>query len=102
LAVPGATITVTQGDKKFTVTTDEAGRYRFDDLPDGEWTIDISLQCFAPTHADVTITPQTAPGKWELTLLPTQQLIALAKPEPPDTPAQSTLQAATTPARSED
>ena len=94
LAVPGATITATQGDRKFSVTSDETGRYRFDDLRDGQWTIEISLQCFAPIHVDVAIPPRTAAGKWELKLLPIQELMALAKPEQPDAPAQSTLPAA--------
>src|SRR5206468_7968743 len=93
LAVPGATITATQGEKKFTVTSDDGGRYRFDDLPDGKWTMEITLQCFAPIRADVAITPHTAPGKWELTLLPIQELMALARQERPDAPAQSTLPA---------
>lgn len=81
--VPGATITATQGAKKFTVTSDEGGRYRFDDLTDGPWTIEVSLQCFATIHAQVTVAPNTAPGKWELKLLPMDQLKALAKPGPP-------------------
>ncbi len=96
LPVPGATITATQGDKKLAITSDESGRYRFDDLPDGQWKIEVTLQCFASIHADVTIAPQTTPGKWELTLLPRQELLALAKPERPETPAQPALQAAVT------
>src|ERR1700759_2902852 len=82
LPLPGATITAIQGDKRLAITSDESGRYRFDDLPDGQWNIEIALQCFAPIHADVTISPQTAPGRWELTLLPIEELLALARPEP--------------------
>ena len=95
LPVPGATIAATQGAKKFTVTSDQAGQYRFDDLPDGQWAIEISLQCFVPIHADVTITPTAVPGKWELTLLPRQELAALARPQPADTPGLSRIQPAT-------
>ena len=96
LPVPGATITAIQREKKFTITSDESGRYRFDDLPDGQWNIEITLQCFAPIHADVTIALQTAPGKWELTLLPMPELLALAKPERPVAPTQPAVQAAAT------
>src|SRR5258708_36993641 len=91
-AVPGATITAIQGAKKITVTSDEGGRYRFDDLPDGQWTIGISLQCFATIHAEVTVAANTAAGKWELTLLPPDELKALAKPVQPGLTTQPTLQ----------
>ena len=92
LPLPGATVTATQGEKKITVTSDEAGRYRFDDLPDGPWTIEISLQCFAPIRAEVAITPQTTPGRWELKLLPVHELMALARPQSAEMPAAPTTQ----------
>ncbi len=76
--VPGATITATQGSRKFTVTSDEGGLYRFTDLADGEWKIEIVMQCFATIHGDVTIAAKTPPGKWALTLLPVEELKALA------------------------
>ena len=37
LAVPGATVTATQGDKKLAAVTDPQGIYSFADLPDGVW-----------------------------------------------------------------
>src|SRR3954470_4129731 len=37
-AVPGATVTVSQGDKKFVTSTDAQGTYQLPDLPDGTWT----------------------------------------------------------------
>ena len=92
LPVPGATITATQGDKKFTVTSDEAGRFRFEDLPDGQWAIEITLQCFAPVRADVAVTPQTSPGEWELKLLPVEQLMAMARPQSPEMGAAPSTQ----------
>src|SRR5947207_8648544 len=96
LPVPGVTITAVHGEKKFTVTSDESGRYSFDDLPDGQWNIEVSLQCFAPIRADVTIALQTVPGKWELTLLPMPELLAVAKPERPEIAAPPNVQAAAT------
>ena len=33
--VPGATVTVTQGDKRFSTVTDRQGLYQFADLADG-------------------------------------------------------------------
>jgi hypothetical protein len=82
LPLPGATITASHGADRFTVTSDQSGRYRFEDLPDGDWSIDISMQCFAPIHAGVTVTANSAPGAWELKLLSAEQLLALAKPAP--------------------
>ena len=37
LPVPGATVTATQGSKKFVAVSDAQGRYSFPDLPDGTW-----------------------------------------------------------------
>jgi hypothetical protein len=96
LPVPGATITATQGTKTFTVTSDEGGVYRFADLTDGTWKIQISLQCFATLDPEVTIAPNTPPGKWEMKLLPVDELKALAaKVLPPPAPVPA-LQTATT------
>src|SRR5580700_5086898 len=96
LPVPGATITATQGSKTISVTSDEGGVFHFDDLPDGQWKIEVVMQCFQTIDADVTIAPNMSAAKWELKLLPSDQLQALAKAPPPQPKApQPTLQAAT-------
>jgi len=114
LPLPGATIRATRGADVFTATSDQSGHYRFDNLPDGPWTVEISMQCFAPLHADVMIAPETAPGTWEMKLLPADQLMAqaklavpAAKPEAasvkPQTPAAAKAEATpdpSTPSRS--
>src|SRR6202522_330086 len=74
LPAPGATIIAMQGDKHFTVLSDERGFYRFADLPDGAWKLEISLPGFTAIHAEVTISAQTAPGKFELAMLPLDEL----------------------------
>ncbi|RXH58890.1 TonB-dependent receptor [Granulicella sibirica] len=79
LALPGATITATQGTKKLSTVSDSAGNYTFADLPDGPWKIDVEMQLFTPLHADITIAPATSPGKYDLTLLPIDQLLAQTK-----------------------
>ncbi len=83
LPVPGATITATEGSKTFSVTSDEGGAFHFDDLPDGQWKIEITMLCFQTRDADVTIAPKMAAAKYELKLLPTDQLKALATAPPP-------------------
>ena len=79
LPVPGATITASQGAKKFTTTTDQGGVYNFADLADGSWKIEIEMQCFKPIEADVTVTANTPAGKWELAVLPMDELMARTK-----------------------
>jgi len=79
LPVPGATITATQGAKKYTTTSDQGGVYNFDDLPDGKWKIDVEMQCFSTLRTEVTITPNMPPGKWELAPLSMDELMARTK-----------------------
>ncbi|MGD0630998.1 MAG: carboxypeptidase-like regulatory domain-containing protein, partial [Terracidiphilus sp.] len=79
LPVPGATITATQGAKKFTTTSDQGGVYNFDDLSDGRWKIVVEMQCFAKIEADVEVTPNMASAKFELTVLPMDELMARTK-----------------------
>ncbi len=79
LPVPGVTVTATQGAKKVSVVSDPGGLYDFPDLADGAWKIEIEMQCFTTIHADVTVAPNMAAGKWELTLLPLDQLMARTK-----------------------
>ena len=66
LPLPGATVTATQGTKKLTTISDQGGVYRFDDLPDGHWKIEIEMQCFSTIHTEVTVASSTAAGKFEL------------------------------------
>src|ERR1035437_4559580 len=77
--VPGATITATQGTKKFTTVTDQGGLYNFADLPDCAWKIEVEMQRFSTIQADVNVSPQTPAAKWELTLLPLDQIMARTK-----------------------
>jgi len=79
LPVPGATVTATQGTKKITTSSDQGGVYSFDDLPDGQWKLQIEMQCFSTIQSEIAITPNTPPGKWELTPLPLDQLMAQTK-----------------------
>ena len=79
LPVPGASITATQGTKKLTTTSDQGGVYDFADLPDGAWKIEIAMQCFSTIQEDVAITSNTPAGKFELHLLPADQLMARTK-----------------------
>jgi hypothetical protein len=92
--VPGASVTVTQGAKRLTAITDLSGMYTLADLSYGMWKVE--MQCFTTIHADVSITPNIPIAKWELTLLPLDQLVArtrIAQPPPHLPPALSTTNA---------
>lgn len=55
--VPGATVTATQSGKRFTAVTSQQGFYSFADLPDGRWSIQVEMLCFAPLKRDVAVAP---------------------------------------------
>src|SRR5438270_395538 len=69
LPLPGATVTATQGDKKFTAIADQQGVYTFADLPDGLWNFQVEMLCFAPVTKEVAVAPNAPSPEWELTLL---------------------------------
>ena len=81
--VPGATVTVTQGEKKSTAVTDRQGLYEFADLADGEWKIEIAMSGFTTLDDKVTVSPNAAQGKFELQLLGLDQLLAQAQVSKP-------------------
>jgi hypothetical protein len=76
LPLPGATVTVIQGSKQLSTTTDLDGLYAFSDLGEGKWTIEIRMTGFATLKQEVVIGPNTPPGQWELKLLPLDQIKA--------------------------
>jgi len=104
LPVPGATVTATQGDKKFTALTDDQGAYAFPDLPDGKWKLTITLTGFAPFEQEVNVAPAAgdAPSpQWPLKLLPLDQILAgtqIIKPEAKPAPIEAPVVASATPA----
>jgi hypothetical protein len=69
VAVPGATVTATQGDKQLVTTTDQSGLYRFADLSEGTWTIKVEMRGFSPVSKEVTVAPGAQAAVWELSLL---------------------------------
>jgi trimeric autotransporter adhesin len=87
LPVPGATITVTQGTKKLTTVSEQGGIYNFPDLADGPWKIEIQMQCFSTIQADITVAPNIPAAKWELQLLPLDQIAKLTTLPPAPLPA---------------
>ncbi len=87
LAVPGATVTVTEGSKQLSTVTDGQGVYQFPDLPDGVWKIRIAMSGFLTLEDRVTVAPKMEQGEWELQLLSADKLLEEASPEASVTPA---------------
>ncbi|HLJ25592.1 MAG TPA: carboxypeptidase regulatory-like domain-containing protein [Candidatus Angelobacter sp.] len=74
LPLPGAQVTATQGDNKLVAVTDQQGIFSFPDLKDGNWTIEVEMQCFNTIRQDVVVGPNTQAPVWELKLLPLDQI----------------------------
>lgn len=94
LPVPGVTVVASRDGKTISASSDEGGVFHFDDLADGQWKIEVKMQCFETIDADVTIVTGMPAAKWELKLLPADQLQALAKAPPPIPVAPPALKAA--------
>src|SRR6185369_13772772 len=86
LGIPGASITLTQGDKKMTAVTGPDGDYSFADVADGLWQIQIEMLCFAPITREVAVAAGALPAQWELKMLPIEEMKTVtAAPVPPPT-----------------
>ena len=72
--MPGATITATQGDKSFVTSTDDSGAYSFPNLPDGIWSLRISMLGFSPVARDIGVAPEAPSPNWELNVLTLEAL----------------------------
>jgi len=82
LPVPGATVTATQGSQQLITVTDQQGLYFFPDLTDGSWTVEVQMQGFLTIRQAVVIAPNAPAAKWELKMLPLDQIKAEINPLP--------------------
>ncbi|HYK88967.1 MAG TPA: TonB-dependent receptor [Acidobacteriota bacterium] len=81
-------------EHRFVTITDPLGNYAFTDLPNGIWTIQVEMLCFATEKREVNITAGLPGAEWELTLLPLSAINAEARSQassktPSAAPAQS-------------
>ncbi|MBV9938586.1 MAG: TonB-dependent receptor [Acidobacteriaceae bacterium] len=79
LPVLGALITATQDSEKFVAITDQQGLYSFSDLTDGIWIVDVQMFGFAPLRRDITVMSHTPATKWELKMLPLDEINAVIR-----------------------
>lgn len=87
VAVPGATVTLTQGSTELSTVTDSQGLYEFPKIGEGNWKITIELRGFAPLNGNVTIKPTNEQGEWTLQMLDLKTLLSMAQKEPATTTA---------------
>ena len=66
--VPGATVTATQGERRFVTTTGLQGTYHLE-LSDGVWTIRVEMPGFAPQAREMAVRTGAPAAAWELALL---------------------------------
>ena len=91
VAVPGATITATQGEKTSVTVTDQQGVFRFADLADGMWTIRVDMLGFSKLTQEVSVSADAPPSMWELKLLPFDEIAQHAvRPDPEVVTANTT------------
>ncbi len=82
IPVPGVTVTATQADKKLSAVSDPQGIYRFADLPDGSWQLQIEMLGFAPIKQDVTVGNGLPGPNFQLKMQALDQIEAVAAPPP--------------------
>jgi len=61
LPVPGAVVTVTQGDASRTTVTDDQGFFGFRDLADGPWALHIEMLGFGAISQEIQIPADSQP-----------------------------------------
>jgi len=73
-AITGSTVVATSGTQKFSVLTDEEGRYHFTVLPPGDWTVKIATFGFVSQKKQLAIAAASSAGlsveTWNLELRP--------------------------------
>src|ERR1051326_598322 len=70
--VPGATVTVSQGEKRFVAVTDQQGGYSFPELADGPFTIQVEMLGFSTLQQEVN----GPSAEFELKMLPIEEIHA--------------------------
>jgi hypothetical protein len=82
MPVPGAVISATKGDKKVVTTSDDKGFYRFPNLEDGVWKIEVEMLGFATQSKEIGVMAEAPSPQWELKLQTLDQIRAALAPKP--------------------
>lgn len=94
VALPGVTVTATQGSRHLSAITDTQGVYQFPTLDTGEWHLHVEMQGFRAMDLTITVPEATPAAPIALQMLPLADLLAAAKPVLPSAPAAAVTPAA--------
>jgi hypothetical protein len=87
LALPGATVTASQGDKQIVTTTDQQGAFSFSELADGTWTIEVEMLGFEKMARQVGVASDAPSADFALKFLTEEALGAAQEVRKPATAA---------------
>ena len=85
LALPGATVTASQGDKQIVTTTDQQGAFSFSELADGTWTIEVEMLGFEKMSRQVGVASDAPAADFALKFLTEEALGAAQEVRKPAT-----------------
>jgi hypothetical protein len=78
--IPGATVTASLEDRKLATTTDETGRYYFDNLGRGKWVFQVQMFGFTDVRQELPLVDGVTVADFDM------ELQAAAVPDQPATP----------------
>jgi hypothetical protein len=88
--VPGATVTAERGDITRVTVTDEQGIYRFTDLADGSWTVQVDMLGFETVRQEVVVSADATMPALALTMRPFEEMASRGVVQTEASPAVTT------------
>jgi hypothetical protein len=79
LPVPGATVTVSQGAKRFETVTDAQGLFQFAEITNGEWTVHVEMLGFVADDYKLTLEASSPASLIELKMQSLPDLLAASR-----------------------
>lgn len=79
LPVPGATVTVSQGAKRFETVTDAQGLFQFAEITNGEWTVHVEMLGFIADDYKLTLEASSPASLIELKMQSLPDLLAASR-----------------------
>jgi Carboxypeptidase regulatory-like domain len=90
--LPGAVVRAVQGERSVQTVSDLEGRYAFQDLGAGAWTIQVEMSGFETARREWMGGTDVAVVQWDLKMLPLADMKAKPSAGFPNTPPTATLQ----------
>src|SRR5262249_2875447 len=90
--LPGAVVRATQGERSVQTVSDIEGRYAFQELGTGAWTIQVEMPSFEVARREWIGGTDVAVVQWDLKMLPLDGMKEKLSAGFPNTPPTPTLQ----------